>query len=76
MLFLGMGTAFAEEVEKPVITPATGTAVTIGDLVTITCGTPGAPIHYTTSNTYVSEFTDPEYTEPFELTESMIKKSG
>ena len=75
MLFLGMGTAFAEEVEKPVITPATGSAVTIGDLVTITCATSGATIHYTTVNSWVSE-TDPVYTAPFALTEDMIKTSG
>ncbi|MDE5606811.1 MAG: chitobiase/beta-hexosaminidase C-terminal domain-containing protein, partial [Bacteroidales bacterium] len=63
-----------EEVEQPVITPKSGSAVTIGDKVTITCETTGATIRYTTDGSGVSEASD-IYTGPFALTESMISKA-
>lgn len=56
-------------VDDPTFSPAHGSAVLLGDLITITTTTTGATIKYTTDGTTPSESVGTTYTGPIAITE-------
>lgn len=67
------GGKVVEYVATPVIEPAS-TELNVGDLITITCDTPGAAIYYTLDGTDPTEESTP-YEDPIEFTEACTVKA-
>jgi len=60
-------------VKTPVFDPVAG-SYSSGTMISITCGTPGVTIYYTTDGSDPTELSD-EYTDPIELTADMTLKA-